>query len=85
MCKYWLYNLVIYDGVDAFVSKFILPAELSLNEAVSIYAKMGYGGELLKIDPLYPLCFDNIVAFKNGSESEKCIFDRFNDMFFKMD
>jgi hypothetical protein len=85
MCKYWLYNLVIYDGVDAFVSKFILPYGMTLDKAISIFVKMGYDGELLKIDALYPLTFDNIIALKDGNGIEKCIFERFDDMFFKID
>lgn len=83
MCKYWMYNLVIYDGVDAFVSKFILPYGITLDKAISIFVKMDYDGELLKIDALYPLSFDNIIALKDGNDIEKCIFERFGDMFFK--
>lgn len=82
MCKYWMYNVVTYDGVDAFVSKFILPAELHLDEAISIFAVMGYDCEVLKIDALYPMTFDNIIALKDGNSNERCTFEGFNDMFF---
>lgn len=82
MCKYWLYNVVTYDGVDAFVSKFILPDELELDAACRIFDKMGYNDEILKLDKLYPLTFDNIIALKDGNSNEQCTFDNFKKMFF---
>lgn len=83
MCRWYLYNFVFYDGVDAFVSKFIAPENLELDSARKLISKMGYDGELLKVDSLYPLSFDNIVAMREGNNSERCAFERFNDMYFK--
>ena len=51
---------------------------------LAFFVKMGYDCEVLKIDALYPLTFDNIIALKDGNDIEKCIFERFNDMFFKI-
>lgn len=82
MNKWYLYNFVFYDGVDAFVSKFIVPENTSLENARELISKMGYDGELLKIDRLYPLTFDNIVAMRDGNNSERCTFERFHDMYF---
>lgn len=84
MCKYWMYNVVIYDGVDAFVSKFILPDEMTLDTACRTFGKMGYDGEILKLDKLYPVTFNNIIALKDGNSNEQITFERFNEMFFEL-
>lgn len=82
MNKWYLYNFVFYDGVGAFVSKFIVPENTSLENARELISKMGYDSELLKIDKLYSLTFDNIVAMRDGNNSERCVFERFHDMYF---
>ena len=82
MNKWYLYNFVFYDGVDAFVSKFIVPENTSLENARELISKMGYDAELLKVDKLYSLTFDNIVAMRDGNNSERCAFERFHDMYF---
>lgn len=82
MCKYWMYNVVIYDGVDAFVSKFILPDEMPLDSFCRTFGNMGYDGEVLKLDKLYPVKLDNIIALKDGNSNEQDTFNRFNEMFF---
>ena len=58
MNKWYLYNFVFYDGADAFVSKFIVPENTSLENARELISKMGYDGELLKVDKLYSLTFE---------------------------
>jgi len=90
--KWWMCNVVWYDGTDAFVSKFVLQAEDDEITADSRYRVSKYldgNGEVLKIDPLYPVDFDNIVALKTyensslESEIEQfAAYDRFKEMWF---
>lgn len=61
--EYTLCNVVAYDGSDAYVIKFILDraAEKESRALVVEYCADG-GMEVLKLDWLYSLSFENIVA-----------------------
>lgn len=61
--EYTLCNVVAYDGCDAYVIKFILDRsnEKESHELAVEYCATG-GMELLKVDWLYSLTFDEIVA-----------------------
>lgn len=86
-------NVVWYNGSDAYVSKFILKAT---GEGVTEESKKLLdqcieegNGEVLKIDPLYYVDFDNIVALKtyedSNSEYERSLYnayERFKEMWF---
>ena len=82
MNKWLMCNFVIYDYDRAYVTKFIVPEEISLENASNLLITHNYSGELLKIDKLYPVTLENIIALKDGNDTEKCIFERFSDMFF---
>lgn len=80
--KWSMNNVVFYDGCDAFVSKFILPKNLSYSEKVVEILKNYSNGEILKIDELYDVNFDNIVALVNSTEENANIANKFIKMFF---
>lgn len=92
MNKWWMCNVVWYDGSDAYVSKFILKAteEGVTEESEGLVGQYLNGnGELLKIDPLYYVNFDNIIALKtyedSNSEHERSLYnayERFKEMWF---
>lgn len=80
----WWYvvNVVWYDGVDAYVSKFVLQVERvetdgegvrlePTNESKWKVEKYLQGnGDVLKYDPLYGVDFENIIAFKGYEKSD---------------
>ena len=74
--------MLFFDYDTAYVVKFIVPEEISLENASNLLITHNYNGELLKIDKLYPVTLENIIALKDGNDEEKNIFERFNDMFF---
>ena len=75
-----MYNVVSYDGVDAFVAKFILKEKDLKKELKRIESK--YNTTVLLADPLYTITLDNIYALKE-SEDDKliCAYERFVDMY----
>jgi len=92
-------NVVWYDGSDAYVSKFILKQKRTddgANDTVTeesedrVRQYLGEGnGEVLKIDVLYGLSFDSIVALKDyeksGYKSEVeqfAAYERFKEIWF---
>lgn len=89
MSKWMLVNVVIYDGVDAFVNKRIVPYSEDkgtyTDEAVKDLAiyYFDYGMEVLKIDTLYTLTFENIMAFNNcGDRKLEDAFRAWTRMYF---
>ena len=74
--------MVVYNGVDAFVMKFIMPENMTLKEAIKHPYIMGCDGEKLKIDALYPITLDEIISLRDGSFEYNCIFERFKAMYF---
>ena len=83
--KYSMYNVVWYDGVDAYVTMFILKsnigaAKLALKE---FWEKNGYDtGQILKIDKLYDVTLEKILALKDGNNVQVNVFERFKEMYF---
>ena len=87
MLNFRMCNVVWYDGIDAFVSKFILEFDMENNLKKESLKRLEQdlegNGELLKVDSLYPVNFSNIVAMeKNGSDEQKIAVQRFKRMFF---
>lgn len=82
---WYLYNVVTYDGVEARVHKIILREDFENDideQYVSDYIKAyTYEEKVIKIDRLYELSFDNIVAF-NGMIEWQETFDIFIQMYF---
>ena len=81
--RYSMYNVIIYDGVDAYVVKFVLLSDeqQAMYDLKKYWSAFGYDGEILKIDRLYSLELRNIIALEN-SEEYKNTFERFNEMYF---
>lgn len=81
--RYSMYNVIIYDGVDAYISKFVLETDetQAINVLKEYWCSNGYDGEILKIDRLYSLELRNIIALEN-SEKYKNTFERFEEMYF---
>lgn len=82
--KYTMYNVVWYDGEDAYVSKFVLDTnkEQAEKDLCKLWSLNGYEGEILKIDQLYVVNFENINALNNGDNTQKITFNRFIEMYF---
>lgn len=81
--RYSLYNVIIYDGVNAMVSKFILNSDeqQGMYDLKKFWTNKGYDGEILKIDLLYGLDIRSVLAMTKISEN-KHIIDRFEEMYF---
>ena len=82
--KYSMYNVIWYDGVDAYVSKFVLKTnkEQAEKDLCDFWSLKGFEGEILKIDQLYMVEFENINALNNGDSKERNTFNRFIEMYF---
>lgn len=82
--KYSMYNVVWYDGVDAYVSKFVLKTneERAEQDISSFWSTHGFDGVILKIDLLYALSFEDIIALKNGVNENQNTFKHFTEMYF---
>lgn len=82
--KYSLYNVVWYDGVDAYVTKFILKSnkEDAKYDLLDFWTKRGFDGRFLELDELYIVNFDNIIAFSNGDNEQKRALEYFKEMYF---
>lgn len=87
-----LINVVVYDGCDAYVLKFIedgvkvgdrYQVTKDAKKRIEKYCD-GAGMEVLKYEFLYALSFANVVAFKDyGDEEQKAAVDRFEHMHFE--
>lgn len=96
MERFYLCKVVWYDGCEAYVGKFILETEEQYDEGecnpvVTERAKAKLnnymvGCEVLKIDTLYAVSLDNIIAFSKleNSAEEHAAYKRFNDMYFRI-
>lgn len=64
--KWYMYNVVCYDGVDSWVIKFIAheDSELCHNE-VQHYMQQFADVEVVKVDGLYPMTTEQIIEFYN--------------------
>ena len=75
-----LYNVVNYDGVDAFVAKFILKEKDLKKELKRIENQ--YGTTVLLADPLYAVTLDNIYAMKDCDDVNlRLAYERFVGMY----
>lgn len=92
--KWAMCNVVWYDGLDAFVSKYILRIQDAVFDVTDesrelVEEEICGNGEILKIDILSPLDFDNIEALKGYEKSDRPYeqeqyraYLRFKDMWF---
>lgn len=80
---YSMYNAVIYDGEDAYVTKWILKTDelLAIEDLLKYWSAKGFDGEVLKIYKLYSMDFRSIIALEDNEEY-KNTFKRFEEMYF---
>lgn len=80
---YSMYNVVIYDGADAYVIKYILKTDetIAIEDLLEYWSSKGFDGEVLKIDKLYPMELRNIIVLEDKDEY-KYTFERFEEMYF---
>lgn len=97
MRKWYLINVVYYDGCDAYVEKFIGKVAEEARGKYRPYVTedteniieeyLKGNGEILKFDPLYPLTLDNIIAIANdgynGNSENMAIVRRFEHTYFE--
>lgn len=79
--KYALFNTVWYDGVNSWIAKVILPVDTTIKSDCIKTMEDTYNSEVVKIDMLYGVTLDDIIAFSND-DNMTCIYDRFKNMFF---
>lgn len=82
-----LCNVVVYDGVDAFIAKFILRSEgfdmVDAESEEKLESEANGNGEILKIDILHEVTFENIRAYgESDDEYDVLIYNRFKEMWF---
>lgn len=83
--KYSMYNVVWYDGVEAYVAKFVLSRneKKAKDELLDWWYENGYDGEILKLDSLYDVTLENIIALRNDcNDVNKRAYERFEKMYF---
>lgn len=82
---WYLVNVVWYDGVEAYVTKFVLPVnekyELEKSTKDKVKKYLDGNGEVLKFDLCYFVTLENIIAYKDDID-KNCIYERFNEMYF---
>ena len=75
-----MYNVVTYDGCDAYVHKFILKSSDIKKRVHEIESR--YSVKVLLTDKLYDVNFDNIIALKDCDDYELSnAYNRFVDMY----
>lgn len=81
-----MFNVVRYDGSSAYVNKFIMMnnhGEISNGTLNRLEKYLEDNGDILKIEYLYPLSFDNIKAMETSNNNElKASVVRFAQMYF---
>lgn len=82
--KYSMYNVVWYDGANAYVTKYVLKSDEkeAIKELTRSWEQCGYDGEILKLDKLYYMSLENILGLRNGNGNDISTFNRFEEMYF---
>lgn len=80
---YSLYNVIIYDGKNAYVLKFILKSDetQAMYDLKKYWFETGYDGEILKIDKLHSESLTGIISYAE-IEEYKIVYKRFEEMYF---
>lgn len=77
-----MFNVVWYDGTDAYVTKFVCRTDENLTITKDsqrlVKAYLDGNGEVLKYDLLYEVVWDNIIAYKDQTDAS--IYQRFVEM-----
>ena len=81
-----LFNVVWYDGYEAYVSKFILEhndGEITPRTMGKLENYISGNGEILKVDFRYTIDFDTIIEMNESTAPcDKLAIDRFKKMYF---
>lgn len=81
-----LANVVWYDGVDSFVSKFILETEggqVTMKARNKVIEYLRGNGEVLKIDVLHSVTLDTIFTYRDNVDEElQVAYQRFDAIYF---
>ena len=81
MTKFKLFNTVWYDGEIAWVSKLILPTDKEWRKKEIARLIDIYNNELLKVDEIGDIEFEDILKFKVSEErGYKLAYKKFVDM-----
>lgn len=75
----YLYNVVIYDGVNSWVSKIVI-RKRTCKKDIEKYLEP-YGAKAVYLDELYEVSLEDIAAFKNTDK--EVIYEHFNNMYIK--
>lgn len=71
-----LCNVVVYDGVDSWVVKFVLKEKTAKRDILKYYEYSD--AQVLKIDNLYPFTLEELIAYKISDDPAQVdIFNRF--------
>lgn len=91
MNEWYLCNVVWYDGAEAYVGKFVLRANdsgITKESEIRLRDHLAGLGELLKVDILYAVNFDDILhlerydGLEKTAREMKAAFERFKGMWF---
>ena len=75
-----LCNVVVYDGVDSWVVKFVLKEKTAKRDIFKYYEYSD--ARVVKIDNLYPFTLEELIAYKISDDpSQVDIFNRFIKMY----
>ena len=84
-----LFNVVWYDGCEAYVSKFILECHgenITPRTMGKLENYINGNGDILKVDFRYSVDLDDIIEMnKSTSSVDKLAIERFNKMYFNME
>jgi hypothetical protein len=76
----YLYNVVLYDGVNSWVNKFVLKGK-SAKKDIDNYLK-NTDAEAVKLDKLFSVTLENVISYKTEGDAEHIsIFERFLKMY----
>lgn len=75
-----LCNVVVYDGVDSWVVKFILKEKTAKRDILKYYEYTD--AQALKIDKLCPFSLEDVIKYKiNGDDLQLDVYNRFVKMY----
>ena len=75
-----LCNVVVYDGVDSWVVKFVLKEKTAKRDILKYYEYSDV--QVLKIDKLCPFTLENVIAYKISNDASQVdIFNTFIKMY----
>lgn len=75
-----MYNVVVYDGVNAWVSKFVLKEKTAKRDIAKYFSNTD--GKVVELDKLYEVNLKSVISYKMSGEDEYVeIAERFLKMY----